>query len=129
MIVNIEKRFSSRVDVKLTAVIFVSEDIRVDVVTSNVSQNGVCIQCNMTTRNLITPGGCFMRGLHPLELGIVLDSPDKAKEAQMQAQCQVIYSRRIAKDQCQIGLKFKSMDSDSRILLQEIIDLVLRINQ
>lgn len=126
---NIEKRFSPRVDVHLTAVIFVSEDLKLNVIASNVSQNGVCVQCDTTTRNLITPGGCFMRGLHPLELGIIMDATEKATKRQIKAQCQVIYSRRVAKDQCQIGLKFKDMNSASKTLLQKLIDSILRINK
>ena len=128
MIVDIEKRFSPRVDVQLSAVISVSENLRLNVEVTNVSQNGVCVQCNTITRNLITPGGCFMRGLHPIELGVSLWVSEKENDKrQMGALCQVIYSRRIAKDQCQIGLKFKEMDAESRTLLQGIIDSVLLV--
>lgn len=70
-----------------------------------------------------------MRGLHPLELTITLDSLENVVGTQMKAQCQVIYSRRVSKDQCQIGLKFKDMDSESSTLLQKIIDSVLQIKK
>ena len=125
---KIEKRISPRVDVQLSAVISVSENLRLTVVVANMSHNGVCVQCNTIARNLITPGGCFIRGLHPLELGISLSVSEKdGDDRQMEALCQVIYSRRIAKDQCQIGLQFKEMDTESRDLLQEIIDSVLLV--
>ena len=125
---KIEKRISPRVDVQLSAVISVSENLRLTVVVANMSHNGVCVQCNTIARNLITPGGCFIRGLHPLELGISLSVSEKDGDGrQMEALCQVIYSRRIAKDQCQIGLQFKEMDTESRDLLQEIIDSVLLV--
>lgn len=125
MTVKIEKRISPRVDVQLSAVISVSENLRLNVVVTNVSHNGVCVQCNTIARNLITPGGCFIRGLHPIELGVSLKVSEKEGDnRQVEALCQVIYSRRIAKDHCQIGLQFKEMDTESRALLQDIIDSV-----
>ena len=107
-----EKRLYPRVATQLTAVVENGEGVHINVVAMDASSEGLCIQCNISERNLITPGGCFVRDDgKPVELFVWLELPLGIGGAEkIGARCHVAFSRRISNDQCQIGMRYMDLD-------------------
>ena len=107
-----EKRLYPRVATQLTAVVENGEGAHINVVAMDASSEGLCIQCNISERNLITPGGCFVRDDgKPVELFVWLELPLGIGGAEkIGARCHVAFSRRISNDQCQIGMRYMDLD-------------------
>lgn len=107
-----EKRFYPRVKKQFTAVVENGEGAHIKVVAMDASSDGLCIQCNTAERNLITPGGNFVRDDgKPVELFVWLELPLGIGGAEkIGARCHVAFSRRISKDQCQIGMRYMDLD-------------------
>lgn len=107
-----EKRFYPRVQRQFTAVVENGEGVHINVVAMDASSEGLSIQCNTFERNLITPGGCFVRNDgKPVELFVWLKLPSGVGDAEtIGARCHVAFSRRISSDQCQIGMRYMDLD-------------------
>jgi len=107
-----EKRLFPRVKRQFTAVVENGEGAHIKVVATDTSSDGVCIQCNISERNLITPGGCFVRDDgKPVELFVWLELPSGISGAEkIGTRCHVAFSRRISSDQCQIGMRYMDLD-------------------
>ena len=107
-----EKRLYPRVATQLTAVVENGDGAHINVVAMDASSEGLCIQCNISERNLITPGGCFVRDDgKPVELFVWLELPLGIGGAEkIGARCHVAFSRRISNDQCQIGMRYMDLD-------------------
>ncbi len=107
-----EKRFYPRIQKQFTAVVENGEGVHINVVAMDASSEGLCIQCNTSERNLITPGGCFVRDDgKPVELFVWLKLPLGMGGAEtIGARCHVAFSRRISSDKCQIGMRYMELD-------------------
>ena len=107
-----EKRFYPRVKKQFTAVVENGEGAHIKVVAMDASSDGLCIQCSTFERNLITPGGCFVRDDgKPVELFVWLELPLGIGGAEkIGARCHVAFSRRISNDQCQIGMRYMELE-------------------
>lgn len=105
-----EKRFYPRVEKQLSAVVENQQGQQLNVVAVDASSDGVCIQCSILKRNLITPGGSFVSNGKPIELFVWLELPFEGSDAKkICARCHVAFSRRISKDQCQIGMRYMEL--------------------
>lgn len=108
-----EKRIYPRVEKQFSAVVENKEGMHLKVIAVDTSSNGVCIQCNTFDRNLITPSGSLVSHSSgkPVELFVWLDLPFKGMTAKkIGARCQVVFSRRISRDQCKIGMRYMDLD-------------------
>lgn len=125
-----EKRVYPRVSTHLPAVITNQDGQSLKVVASEASVDGFCIQCTMMERNLITPGGSFIRDGRPVELDAWLDLPSagKAKAAMVKARCHVSFSRRLARDSCFIGVRYLDADEEMRQKIVQFIEHSLAAN-
>lgn len=117
-----DKRFYPRVPVKLPAVVANEDGIRLNVVTLDTSSDGIRIQCTTAERNLMTPEGSLIRNGRPVELLVWIDLPDpEGGEAQIFARCHITFSRRVAKDICQIGMRYMTIENDGLSKLNHFI--------
>ncbi len=124
-----EKRIYPRVEAKLSAVIGNEDGIRLRVRTSDASSEGLCVECNTAERNLVTPGGNFVRDGKPVELFVWLDLPDeKGGTAKIEARCHVAFSRRVANDKCKIGMRYTALDKNHYDRLIRFIESSLSAN-
>lgn len=106
-----EKRVYPRVIRQFSAVVENYEGVHLKVLAVDASCEGVCIQCNTFERNLITPGGSFVSNGKPVELFVWLELPfEDGVAKKIGARCHVAFSRRISKDQCEIGMRYTDMD-------------------
>ena len=106
-----EKRFYPRVKANLSAIIGNEDGIRLNVMASDASSEGLCVECNTSERNLVTPGGNFVRDGKPVELFVWLELPDEnGGIAKIQARCHVAFSRRVANNKCKIGMRYTDLD-------------------
>jgi len=120
-----EKRFYPRIVKKFPAVVENLDGVHLDVVAVDASSEGICIQCNTTERDLITPGGSFVSNGKPIELFVWLDLPFEAGVAKkIRARCHVAFSRRLSKDQCKIGMRYMEFDAGMQDTLLKYIESV-----
>ena len=107
----IEKRFYPRVQKQFAVVVENEQGVHLDVVAVDASSEGLCIQCNTSERNQITPGGSFVFHGKPVELYVWLNLPfDNGKSEKVGTKCHVSFSRRISSDQCKIGMRYMDLD-------------------
>lgn len=92
--------------------------------TLNVSVGGFAIQCSMEERNQLTPQGDFVDDVLPVDVSLQLQSQQGKKE-RIHGRCQVIYSRRIAQDKCQIGMSFIELPDEGQDKLLSFMQNVL----
>lgn len=121
-----EKRLYPRVVTEFPAVIANEEGVRLNVVARDASSEGLSVECNIIERDLMTPGGSFVRDGKPVELYVWLDLPDeKGGSAKIQARCHVAFSRRIARDRCKIGMRYLDLEKNAYERLVRFIELSL----
>ncbi len=126
----IEKRHYPRVTKPLPAVIECCEGEHLNVVAIDTSSEGLCIECNTRMRNLITPGGSFVRDGKPVELFVWLELPVfEEKAIKIGARCHVTFSRRISSDQCKIGMRYMDFDKGEHDILVNYIETALVTNE
>ncbi len=130
LVVNVmEKRIYPRVEAKFPAVIANEAGIRLNVVARDASCEGLSVECNTIERNLVTPGGSFVRDGKPVELYVWLDLPDEAGgSAKIKARCHVAFSRRIANDRCKIGMRYMDLEKNAYEKLIRFIELSMASN-
>ncbi len=124
-----EKRIYPRVETNFSAVIANEEGIRLNVVARDASSEGLSVECNTIERNLVTPGGSFVRDGKPVELFVWFDLPDeRGGTAKIKARCHVAFSRRIANDKCKIGMRYMELEENAFQKLTRFIELTLASN-
>lgn len=107
----------------LPIVIAAEDGINVEAQTLQASSQGLALQCNMSERNRVTPGGSFVRDGRPVELFVRLRLPvEEDGVAQVAARCKITYSRRVAKDICHIGLRYLDFENDGGDRLLRFIE-------
>ncbi|MDO8844594.1 MAG: PilZ domain-containing protein [Methylicorpusculum sp.] len=109
-----EKKIYPQVSIHLPVFITNVEGIRFKVVAFEMSNDGFAFKCSTNQRNLITPGGCFIHNKRPMELDVRLILPASAENngsEGISACCHVIYSRRIARDECEIGVRYFNIEA------------------
>lgn len=123
------KKLSPQINTRLPIVIAGQDGVHVEAQTLLASTEGLALQCNTSERNQVTPGGSFVRDGRPLELFVRLRIPEGANgSAQVAARCQITYSRRVARDVCQIGLRYVDFESDGGDKLLRFIESRLASN-
>ena len=126
---GMEKRIYPRVKTNFPAVIANENGLRLNVIARDASSEGLSVECNIIERNLMTPGGCFVRNGKPVELYVWLDLPDeKGGTAKIQARCHVAFSRRIANDKCKIGMRYLDLEKNAYEKLIQFIELSIASN-
>lgn len=124
-----EKRIYPRITANLSAVIGNEDGIRLKVMALDASCEGLCVECNTIERNLVTPGGNFVRDGKPVELFVWLDLPDEnGGTAKIEARCHVAFSRRVANDKCKIGMRYTDLDKKHYEKLVRFIESSLPSN-
>ena len=122
----LKKRIYPRVPTTLPAVIANEDGVSCKVVALNASIDGLCIECNTFERNIMTPGGSFIRNGRPIELFVGLDLPENAR---ISARCHITFSRRVAKDVCQIGMRYKDIEEEGYNKLIQFIKSSVSSNE
>jgi hypothetical protein len=103
----IEKRFYPRIVKPFSAVVQDGSGVQLKVIAHDTSGDGLCIQCDISERNILTPGGSFVRDGKPVELFVWLDLPlAGGMSERIGVRCHVAYSRRISNNRCQIGMRY-----------------------
>ena len=125
-----EKKIYPRVAAHLPVVVTNEEGVRLRVLAIDTSSDGFSIQCSILQRNLMTPGGCYIRNGRPVELNAWLDLPLTGdRPLQVKARCNVEFSRRIARDRCEIGMRYKDLEGDGYENLIRFIENRLASNE
>jgi len=120
-----EKRYYPRIVKQFSAVVENVDGVHLEVLAVDASSEGICIQCNTTERDLITPGGSFVSNGKPVELFVWLDLPFEGGVAKkISARCHVAFSRRLSKDQCKIGMRYMEFEAGMQDTLLKYIESV-----
>ena len=125
-----ENRIYPRISKQLSATVANQEGTCIKVTAVDTNSKALCIQCDIRQRNVITPGGSFVRDGRPVELMVSLDLPDDSGQpARIQARCHIAFSRRISWDQCRIGMRYVDIDSQDYVRLVQFIEKTLASNE
>jgi PilZ domain-containing protein len=122
----LNKRIYPRISTTLPVVISNEDGVSCNVITLNTSIDGLCIQCKTAERNLMTPGGSFIRNGRPVELFVGLDLSENVR---ISARCHVTFSRRIAKDVCHIGMRYMDIENEGYEKLIQFIKTSVSSNE
>ncbi len=107
----------------LSAIVANSDGIAFNVKALDASCEGISIECNTIQRNLVTPGGSFVRDGKPVELKLSLELPnDQGDAQQIEVLCHVAFSRRVANNKCKIGMRFVELGEKAHINLTRYIE-------
>ena len=121
-----EKRLYQRISMQVSAIATTEDGVRIKVVAVDVSNVGLCVECNTKQRNMITPGGSFVRDGRPLSVFVDLNLPDKdGFSSKIVARCHVVFSRRVSSDQCKIGLRYVDIENNGHEWLIQFIEKTL----
>ncbi len=121
-----ERRLYQRVPVQVSAVVTTGDGVRINVLAVDVSSDGLGVECNIKQRNMITPGGSFVRDGKPVAVSVDLHLPDADEPAaKVTARCHVVFSRRMSIDQCKIGLRYVNIENNGHQRLVRFIDKTL----
>lgn len=121
-----ERRLYQRVPIQVSAIVTTEDGVRISVVAVDVSRDGLGIECNIKQRNMITPGGSFVRDGKPIAVFVDLTLPGVDESAaKIVARCQVVFSRRMSSDQCKIGLRYADIENGGHQRLARFIDKML----
>jgi hypothetical protein len=91
-----------------------------------ISSEGLGFECNIKQRNMITPGGSFVRDGRPVSVFVNMNlSNDDGQLFTIVARCHVVFSRRISNDQCKIGLCYADFENNGQEQLIRFIEKTL----
>lgn len=123
------KKFYPKISKQLSAVVANEDGVQLNVLAVDTNGAEVCIQCDMRQRNVMTPGGSYVRGGRPVEWSISLELPDEdGKISPVAARCHISYSRRISSDLCKIGMRYVDMGRNDYNRLIRFIEKTLASN-
>ncbi len=121
-----ERRLYQRVPVQVSAIATTEEGVRIKVVAVDVSSDGLSVECNIKQRNMITPGGNFVRDGRPVSVFVDLNLSDKdGQSSKIVARCHVVFSRRMSSDQCKIGLRYVDIENNGHEWLVQFVEKAL----
>lgn len=98
--------------------------VRIKVIAVDVSSDGLGVECNIKQRNMITPGGSFVRDGKPVSVLVDLDLSDgNGQPSKVVARCHVAFSRRMSSsEQCKIGLRYADIENNGHEWLVRFIE-------
>lgn len=117
-----ERRLFRRIPVQLSVAVKTEDNQHIQVNGVELSSDGLGIECNTRQRNMITPGGCFVRNGRPLFVFIELCLTDETQEFKVAARCHVAFSRRISSEKCKIGLRFAEIENGGQQQILRFIE-------
>ncbi len=111
---------------QVSAIVTTEDGVRIKVVAVDVSSDGLSVECNIKQRNMITPGGSFIRDGRPVSVFIDLNLSDEhGLSSKIVARCHVAFSRRVSSDQCKIGLRYVDIENNAHEWLVQFIEKTL----
>lgn len=121
-----ERRLYQRIPVQGSAIVTTEDNVRIKVVAVDVSSDGLGVECNTKQRNMITPGGSFVRNGRPVSVIVDLNLSDGDDQTpKIVARCHVVFSRRVSSDQCKIGLRYADIENNGHEWLVQFIEKTL----
>lgn len=118
-----ERRLYPRIPVQVSAVVTTEDGVHITVVAVDVSIDGLGIECNIKQRNMITPGGSFVRDGRPVTVLVDFNLSDgDGLPSKIVAQCHVVFSRRVSSDHCKIGLRYVDIENNIHEQLVQFIE-------
>ena len=124
-----ERRLYQRIPVQVSVNVTTEDGLRIQVVGVEVSSDGLSVECNTKQRNMITPGGSFVRDGRPLSVFVDMNLSDDDQLSRIAARCHVLFSRRISSDQCRIGLRYAGIENDGHERIITFIEKTLDLNK
>lgn len=110
-----ERRLYQRIPVQVPAIVTVDGGAGIKVVAVDVSNDGLSIECDIRQRNMITPGGSYVRNGKPVSVVVDVELSDgDGQSIKIVARCLVVFSRRMSNDLCKIGLRYVDIETGSR---------------
>lgn len=108
---------------RVFAIVTTEDGVRIKVEAVDISSDGVGVECNTKQRNMITPGGSFLREGRPVSVFVDLNlSDENGLSSKIEARCHVVFSRRMSSDQCKIGLRYAEIKSNCHEWLVQFIE-------
>jgi len=124
-----ERRLHQRVPVQVSAIVTTEDGVRIKVIAVDVSSDGLGIECHTRQRNMITPGGCFVRDGRPVSVHVDMNLNDEnGLLSKIVARCHVVFSRRVSSDQCKIGLRYVDIENNCHACLVQYIEKTLLLS-
>lgn len=119
----VERRLGQRVSVEVSVLVVTEDGVRIRAVAVDLSSGGLGLECSTKQRNLITPGGSFVKEGKPVSVFVDLNLVGQdGRLFKIEARCHVVFSRRLSSDQCKIGLRYVDIESGSRDCLARFIE-------
>ncbi|MGZ5051164.1 MAG: PilZ domain-containing protein [Methylobacter sp.] len=119
----VERRLGQRIPVEVSVLVVTEDGVRIRAVAVDLSSGGLGLECSTKQRNLITPGGSFVKEGKPVSVFIDLNLAEQdGRVFKIEARCHVAFSRRLSSDQCKIGLRYVEIESGCRDWLAHFIE-------
>lgn len=121
-----ERRLYQRIPVQTSAIVTSEDGVRMKLVTIDVSSDGLSVECNIKQRNMITPGGSFIRDGRPVSVFVDMNlSNNNGLLSKVVARCHVVFSRRMSSELCKIGLRYADIENNGHEQLVRFIEQTL----
>jgi len=109
--------------VRVSVVVAIEGGASVKAVAVDISSDGLGIECDIRQRNMMTPGGSYVRNGKPVSVIVDLELSDEGDQSiKIAARCLVAFSRRMSNDLCKIGLRYVDIENSSREWLVRFIE-------
>jgi hypothetical protein len=119
---TMKRKIFPRISTQLSAVVTNAEGIHLKIVALDTTQYGFSFQCSTLQRNSLTPGGCLIHNGRLVEFDVFLELPFPDEYLQIKARCHVAFSRRIANDKCEIGIRYEEFEGDGYTYLIKFME-------
>ena len=120
------KKIYPKISKPLSAIVANEDGVHLNVLALDTNSAELSIQCDIRQRNVMTPGGSYVRGGRLVELSISLELPDEnGQMSPIAARCHIAYSRRISRDLCKIGMRYVDMGKNDYNRLIQFIEKTL----
>jgi hypothetical protein len=118
-----ERRLYPRIPIQVFAIVMTEEGVSIRLIAVDISSDGLNVECNTRQRNMITPGGSFVRYGRPVSVSVDLDLSDgDGFSSKIVAKCNVVFSRRISRELCKIGLRYVDMENNVHEQLAQFME-------
>ena len=121
-----KRKIFPRISTQLTAVVTNQDGDSLKITALDTTQYGFSFQCSTLQRNSLTPGGSFIYNGRPMALHVLLDLPFPDESLQIQSRCHVAFSRRIANDKCEIGIRYGEFEGDGYAYLIKFLETMAK---
>lgn len=115
-------RYHLRIPADFIAHLFTGDGQTVETPINNISRAGLMLSCTRATLEDLVPNGAALSPLKAIHVRVDFSLPlEQEGLVAMSQQMEIIYTRRLSKDEYAIGLEFRQLGLQQRLILEQYI--------